>query len=530
MTAQGSTHSSTRGSRSPLAGNKRRSGSSPVQPNQRPQVNQPANQHKRRVQMFALVWMSLTLIVGALAFAAVYMTTGVVSARAMAAARQGVPPSDDQAAVALAMQITATRFPTFPPETAATLTPIYVIVTEGPSPTTPAQATIAPAEPNAIAGGPTPTLIAVNDTKFDMGIAVQKNVDAGVYKIWVDNVRDSIRLNWVKSQVIWRDTERVKGQYDWAEMDVAINQLYDANIRVLLSITKAPDWARDPGAPTDQPGVFDGPPANPQDFVDFVNAILTRYPSKISAIEVWNEINLDREWSTAPKAISATRYVTLLQAAYTAIKAADPNILVISSALAPTGAQIPGVATDDFVHMQALITAGMLNYTDCVGAHHNGINVPPDSADWRNLPERSPPAKYRGPWSNPDHSWSFRATLEGYHERIVAAGENTPLCLTEFGWPSVEGLTGNLRPGFEYAYDNSLQDQADFTDRAIKYMQGTGWVQLAFLWNLNYGPQAGWDISGPVGDNVPWSIFGPGYERRPVMAVVNNYNFRGQAR
>src|SRR5262249_2904857 len=160
-------------------------------------------------------------------------------------------------------------------------------------------------------------------------------------------------------------------------MDVSIKMMSDAGVHIMLSVAKAPDWARDKGAIINQPGSRDGPPANAQDFGDFLTAILKRYPGKINAIEVWNEINLDREWTTAPQQLDSKRYVQLLKVAHDAIKAQDPNIIVISSALSPTGADNTTNYKDDFRYMKELIAAGMLQYADCVGAHHNGLNVPP---------------------------------------------------------------------------------------------------------------------------------------------------------
>jgi polysaccharide biosynthesis protein PslG len=173
----------------------------------------------------------------------------------------------------------------------------------------------------------------------------------------------------------------------------------------------------------------------------------------------------------------------------------------------------------------------MLDYADCVGAHHNGLNVPPDAV-YNNIPFPDPAPRFRGPWNNPHHSWSFRSTLEGYRQRIVNAGKNTPICVTEFGWPSMEDLQGTPRQGFEFAYDNTLAEQADYTDLAISLMQEWGWVRLAFVWNLNYGAQVGWKVApdDPVSDNVLWAILGPNFQQRPVWLKIEARNFRAQAR
>ena len=55
------------------------------------------------------------------------------------------------------------------------------------------------------------------------------------------------------------------------------------------------------------------------------------------AIEVWNEMNIDREWPTGQ--IDPRRYKVMLEKAYTQIKAANPDTIVITGALAPTGAE-----------------------------------------------------------------------------------------------------------------------------------------------------------------------------------------------
>jgi len=259
-----------------------------------------------------------------------------------------------------------------------------------------------------------------------------------------------------------------------------------------------------------------GPPANPQVYADFVGKILERYPNMVHAVEVWNEMNLDREW-TSTRGLSAPNYVALLRATYETVKSIDPGVIVVSGALSPTGFDDGVSARDDAVFMDLLIQAGMLNYTDCVGAHHNGINVSPVYT-YDNIPN-DPSAIFRGPFDNPHRSWSFRSTLQTYALKIENAGGDQKLCVTEFGWPSAEGLDGAPR-GFDFARDNTLAEQADFTVAALESMRDWGTVRLAFLWNLNYGPQAGWD---PNNDNVPYSIIGPGTSFRPVFDAVRDW-------
>ena len=363
------------------------------------------------------------------------------------------------------------------------------------------------------APAPTGTRLPVDEKRFQLGVQVQVSYDEMAQ--WTNVAKNQLSVNWVKQQVRWKDIETAKGTYDWFVTDTYLTAAAEIGLKVLISVVTAPDWARDPGADLSR----NGPPASSQDYANFVVALLRRYPGKIHAIEVWNEQNLDREW-TSSKGLSAANYIDLLKTTYQAVKAVDPGVIVVSGALSPTGLNDGVHAFDDFVYMQAMIDAGLLNYTDCVGAHHNGINVSPDYAYDEVPPDDT--ATFRGPFDNPHHSWSFRSTLQTYASMIAQAPNagGQKLCLTEFGWPSAEGLTG-VPEGFDFARDNTLEEQRDFTVKALDYMKDSDFVWLAFLWNLNYGPQAGWAADN---DNVAWSIIGPGFVFRPVFDAVRDWN------
>jgi hypothetical protein len=284
----------------------------------------------------------------------------------------------------------------------------------------------------------------------------------------------------------------------------------------MISVVTAPEWAREQGVNLSQ----HGPPANPQVYADFLAAILQRYPDMVHAIEVWNEQNLDREWTSA-RGLSAANYVEMLRVATQTVKQIDPGVIIISGALAPTGGWTEPdgrvSAIDDFIYLDSLIQAGLLNYADCVGTHHNGYNIGPSVA-WDSRPT-DPTATFRGPFDNPHHSWSFYSTLQTYANKIELAGGDQPLCITEFGWASTEDLDG-FPPGFEFATDNTLEEQSEWTIEALDNMEEWGFVWLAFIWNFNYGPQAGWD---PTNDNVPYSMIGKDWVFRPIYSAVGEW-------
>ncbi len=467
-----------------------------------PQTTHPASansERARQVRMFVLIWLGVTLVVGAAAFVAIFVATGFLLPSG------GVLPVN-AAAAAITSPTPIQMRVVQPTSTPSLPTPTQAVALAAAVTSTPTQ------EPSA-----TPTLTAMQSTAFDFGIQVQESFD--IYDYWMTVVSEQLHLDWIKQQVRWENIEPVQGQYDWALLDVVLPTAQQHGVRVMLSIVTAPEWAREPGADLTK----HGPPANFQNYVNFVTAILNRYPGMVSAIEVWNEMNIDREWASV-NGLSTQNYMRLLQMTYQAVKAIDPGIIVISGALSPTGGWVEpnGVvsAIDDFQYMDGLIQNGLLQYSDCVGAHHNGYNIGP-TVPWDEAP-RDPEAAtaiFRGPFDNPHHSWSLYSTLTTYANKIQLAGGNQRLCITEFGWAVAEDLGGYPR-GFEFAQDNTLQEQADYIIEAVQWMEESDIVWLAWVWNLNYGAQAGWD---PTNDNVPYSILRPNSVPAPAWDAIARY-------
>jgi hypothetical protein len=175
------------------------------------------------------------------------------------------------------------------------------------------------------------------------------------------------------------------------------------------------------------------------------------------------------------------------------------------------------------VYMDMLIQAGMLDTTDCVGVHHNGYNIGPN-VPWNNVPN-DPNAVFRGPFdNNKHHSWSFYSTLNTNAQKIQQAGSTKKICVTEFGWASSEGL-GGFPPGMEFAQDNTLAEQGQYLGEAVQLMQDWNFVWLAFMINLNYGAQIGWN---PTNENVPYSLLRPNWVQSPAYELIAAYDFRSR--
>ena len=368
---------------------------------------------------------------------------------------------------------------------------------------------VAPTATPVADGGPVaqPTLPPVQDPSMEFGI--QSNAIVGDPDYTMRLIQERLLLGWVKQQVRWGDFSPAQGQMDWSGFDRVVDAAGTRGLRVLFSIVTAPEWSR-PSV-----GGKEGQPDDLNAFAQFVGEVVDRYKGRLHAIEVWNEQNIDSEWKTNPQVVSPERYVEMLRLAYQTIKANDPNIMVISGALSPTGFFGGGCdarGCDDQPYLRRMTELGFLQVADCVGVHVNGFNLPPDYRHDAGF--NDPSASFRGPFDNPHPSWSFRSTLEDYYS---ITGRQKKLCVTEFGWGSYEGLSATALPSYEYALDNTAQEQADWNVQAFRLMREWGFVKLAILFNLDFAQKS---PNGASDRTAPWSITDLiGAERTSFRAV-----------
>lgn len=224
-------------------------------------------------------------------------------------------------------------------------------------------------------------------------------------------------------------------------------------------------------------------------YADFARQVAEYGPD---AIEIWNEPNLDREWPTGE--IDPRNYVVLLSAAYEAIKAVNPEIVVISGALAPTGAEgafgSARVWNDDRYYA-GMATAGVAEYADCIGVHYNeGIIAPQQRGGDPRQPDY--PTRYFVPMLE-RAAFPFRAL-------------DIPLCITELGYLSGEGFDTPIPSGFSWAAGNTVEEQATWLRDAIQIAseQTTLEVELMIIWNVDFedfanDPMAGYAMIRPDG-------------------------------
>lgn len=299
-------------------------------------------------------------------------------------------------------------------------------------------------------------------------------------------------FEWVKFQMPWQEVEPTQGNYDWASWDKVIGAYAGSGIKVMLSIVKAPDWAR----PADDDKMVEGPPADPVDYANFVAQVAERYRGKVQAVEIWDEQNI---WYKAggKGQINAAAYVNLLQYAYPAVKAINPEMLVISGGLAPVG-KVEDMAIDDVEYLQQMYAHGLKGYFDALGAHPSGYNCPA-LADWRTVtPEEARASSFLEPFTNRHRSWCFLGTMEAYRQVMMDNEDgDRAIAITEFGW----AVGDSPQPGYTYALDNTPLERAKWLIEAYQWGKKQGWVGPMILWNLDYS------LTTPVTELGYFSIY-----------------------
>lgn len=312
-----------------------------------------------------------------------------------------------------------------------------------------------------------------------MGVQLEVNLSDDDWAEAMRRVTENLSVRWIKLQIPWREMQPDRpDQVDSPFFRRVERYIEDANrrgLKVLLSIAKAPAWARSIQQE-------DGPPDDPQALADFLTLLLREInPNEgrelvgdyIDAIEIWNEPNLRREWQgTLP--FTGAGYMQLFVPAYNAIRAVSPSMPIITAGLAPTSNTAGSV--DDVEYLQQMYAAGLGRYTDIfIGAH---------PFSWANAPDALC-CGTRG-WDDNPHFF-FAETVRSYRQIMSANGhEALKLWVTEFGWATWDGFPNEPPPGSEWMRFNDKWTQAQYTIRAFEIMQTADYFAPAILWNLNF--------------------------------------------
>lgn len=236
---------------------------------------------------------------------------------------------------------------------------------------------------------------------------------------------------WIVEYFPWAYYEPERGRYDWTHPDTVIRHARNQGITVIARLGMTPAWARpDPKKQETTNTYLDA--AGYIDFANFVAVFTARYKEDVQHIIIWNEPNLSFEWGYRP--VDPAAYVDLLRVVYPAAHAANPDIVVLGGALAPTLEPPDSPAgLNDLLYLEAMYTAGGGAYFDALSAHAYGLGFAPETS--------------------PDPMLINFRRVELLREIMDANGDaGKPIYVTEAGWNDHPRWTWAVKPGQRIQY------------------------------------------------------------------------------
>ena len=318
---------------------------------------------------------------------------------------------------------------------------------------------------------------------------------------WWDGGHTGLHLDWVrlmsyshvKQTFAWRDIEPLQDVWDWTQADRILAELERRGLRLIARLGQAPLWARGDESAA---AIHDAPPANMADWADFCRTLAWRYRGRIAAYQIWNEPNLSREWGNQPP--DAAAYVELLTACSQAIRQADPDAILISAGLAPTGTHDDTALPDD-VYLDRMYRNHFQRHIDVVGVHAPGFAAPEIGPDDHEAKSR----------------WFTFRRIEDLRKIMLRYGDAArQMAVMEFGY-----TTDTRNPAYAW-YAVSEEEQAELLLRAYEYAIER-WRPWVGLMTLIYLPDPNWT---PEDEQYWWAITKPETpgDHRPAFFTLAN--------
>ncbi|MBM3714593.1 MAG: hypothetical protein FJW64_02460 [Actinobacteria bacterium] len=259
----------------------------------------------------------------------------------------------------------------------------------------------------------------------------------------------------------WSIIETTRGEYafsQWTDQIVELCQKHGLRL-TLRCMQNNPLYN---GGDSSQKGLTRLPGTDEEvtGFTNFVLAALRRYPGKVHAVELWNEVNSASFNSGWWPDADARTILPLLRAAHTAIADEFPDVQVLTPGAVGTGVQTAGEFWKQFIE------EGGLEHCDAISAHPY---------------EQSPR--------------QFRALMKALNKKMIAVnGAVHPVAFTEAGWSRVvpDPTGGNG------AWVRTLHAQAMALVHLLVGAQEFANVSSAFWYNM---VDSWWDDPGGTENN-----------------------------
>ena len=185
------------------------------------------------------------------------------------------------------------------------------------------------------------------------------------------DILKDVGVGWWRGDYPVRQVSPSKGVYNWSDTDRWVKVALTRGIKPLPILYMLPQWMNN--ASNDK-----NPPVNDADYADWCSKAATHlWNMGVTAVELWNEQNLSGFWTGQPSTDDAYRgkYTRMMKAAYPAIKAAVPGMIVVSGGLSTADTVFQSTGQPNPPGCGALSTIesygqkGLFSYCDAVGWH-----------------------------------------------------------------------------------------------------------------------------------------------------------------
>jgi O-antigen ligase len=326
-------------------------------------------------------------------------------------------------------------------------------------------------ETRGLTEGFPPPIAYADVPRWGVNVALEQYDDAAL-----QSNLDAIRATgfaWIRQSFPWAKIEPQRGKFDWSAWDRIVNAAGDQgsgaqgvarqegeSLQWIAVLDTSPDWARAQSLNSD----LRDPPSDPADFARFAGEFARRYGDRVHVYQIWDEPNLGDRWNGE---VSPVDYVEMLRQAREAIRANDPQAVIVLAGLAPT-VENSRANMSDWLYLRRLYEVGAREYFDVVSGKPYGFSTGPD--DRRVDPDVL----------NFSHIVLMREEMELYGDG------NKPLWASHFGWNSLPaGWTG--KPSL---WGRVTQDQqARYTLDAMQRVERE-WPWMSVMVLENWQPDA----------------------------------------
>lgn len=316
-----------------------------------------------------------------------------------------------------------------------------------------------------------------HESPYGMNVFLQKEVEEDKIRAMLAMIRDA-GFTWLRQEFVWEDIEvdgrgqftDTRNDYDgdgtpdtidaWEKYDRIVSLAEEYGLKLLVRLSNPPDWANS----AQTKGTF-APPDDLQDYVNFAQAVAERYRGRVSVYQVWNEPNIYPEWGE--QFADPIAYTDMLCRTYAALKAVDPQLVVVSAAIAPTISMDGFLGYQDLVYLQAMYDNGAGACFDVLAAQAYGL--------------------YSGAYDRRLRPTTVSIARHTYYRALMVANGDAhkPIWLSEASWNAV--LSAELPPEQIADYNRfglSTQDDAARNVPLLyqRAQEEWSWIGGVFYW------------------------------------------------